>query len=125
MNDTSDESRTVELLEAIATNTREIATWLRVAYGAELKEKLEALLDDPRKVIAYEYSDGENSSRAVAHAAGVSGKTIRDWWREWMEEGIVEPSSVEGRFRRHFSLRLFGVDVPSAEAGGPVRTEEE
>lgn len=112
MNETVDRPRTVELLEAIAANTREIATWLQIAYGAQLKEKLEVLLDDARKLIAYEYSDGENSSRAVAQAAGASDRAIRDWWREWMEQDIVEPSPVEGRFRRRFSLRKFGIEVP-------------
>ncbi len=112
MNGKPDESRTVELLEVIATNTREIATWLQIAYGAQLKAKLETLLDDPRKLIAYEYSDGESSTRAVGQRAGVSDKAIRDWWREWMEHDVVEPTSVEGRYRRRFSLRRFGMAVP-------------
>ena len=125
MNDTSDESRTVQLLEAIATNTREIATWLQIAYGAQLKEKLETLLDDPRKLIAYEYSDGENSTRSVAQTAGVSDKGIRSWWREWMEHDIVEPASVEGRFRRRFSLRKFGIELPAtapSQRSGPRKS---
>ena len=112
MNEGKDNSRTVELLEAIVANTREIATWLQMAYGAQLKEKLETLLDDPRKLIAYEYSDGESSTRAVGQRAGVSEKAIRDWWRQWMEHDVVEPTSVGGRYRRRFSLRRFGIAVP-------------
>lgn len=124
MNEGTDNSRTVELLEAIVANTREIATWLHVAYGAQLKEKLETLLDDRRKLIAYEYSDGESSTRAVGQRAGVSDRAIRDWWRQWMEQDIVEPSSVEGRFRRRFSLSKFGIEVPAASSAGPSGSSE-
>lgn len=105
--------RTIELLESIAANTREIATWVSVAYGAQMREKLENVLNDPRKRLAYECSNGESSTRAVAQAAGVSDRAIRDWWREWMQQDIVEPANIEGRFRKRFSLRKLGVDVPS------------
>ena len=43
------EQQSVELLRDIAANTRDISLWLRLAYGAELKQKLERLLDSPRK----------------------------------------------------------------------------
>jgi len=107
------DSRAIELLEEISANTREIASWLQVAYGSQFKEKVQVLLDDPRKLVAYEFSTGENTTRGVAQVAGVSDKTIRDWWREWLEEGIVEPGPVEGRFRRRFSLERLGIQVPA------------
>jgi len=114
------DSRAIELLEEISANTREIVSWLRVAYGSQLKEKVQVLLDDPRKLVAYESSTDENSSRAVAQVAGVSARTVRDWWKEWSEQEIVEPGSVEGRFRRRFSLRRLGIQVPPARPNRPA-----
>lgn len=114
------DSRAIELLEEISANTREIAGWLQIAYGSELKKKVELLLDDPRKLVAYESSTDENSSRAVAQAAGVSDRTVRDWWREWLKQDIVEPGSVEGRFRRRFSLGRLGIQVPPARPNRPA-----
>ena len=114
------DSRAIELLEEISANTREIAGWLQFAYGFELKKKVQLLLDDPRKLVAYESSTDENSSRAVAQAAGVSDKTVRDWWREWLSQDIVEPGSVEGRFRRRFSLGRLGIQVPPGRPNRPA-----
>ena len=105
------EQQSVELLRDIAANTRDISLWLRLAYGAELKQKLERLLDSPRKRVVYEHSDGDRSTRALAALGGVGDKTIREWWREWFEQDIVEPADVEGRFRRLFSLRKLGIQV--------------
>ncbi len=105
------EARIVQLLESIDGNTRDIATWLSVAHGAQMREMLENVLDDPRKRLAYEYSDGDRSTRAVAEAADVSAKTIRDWWKEWVQTDIVEQTELEGRFRKRFSLRKLGIDV--------------
>ena len=107
------EGRIIQLLETIEGNTRDIATWLSVAHGAQMREMLETVLDDPRKRLAYEYSDGESSTRTVAEAARVSARTIRDWWKEWMQSDIVEPTELEGRFRKRFSLKRFGIDVPT------------
>ena len=82
------EGRIIQLLETIEGNTRDIATWLSVAHGAQMREMLETVLDDPRKRLAYEYSDGESSTRTVAEAARVSGSPIPACWT-WAVAGTA------------------------------------
>lgn len=106
------------LLQEIASNTRDIVTWLQVAHGSALKEKIEALLDSGSKRIVYQYSDGQHSTRALAELAGVGDKAVRGWWREWAAHDVVEVSDVEGRFKRKFDLARVGIEVPRAGTPG-------
>ncbi len=113
MPDASD-SETNKLLKEIVGNTREIVNWLRLAHRDTARQIINEVLDDARKVLAYEYSTGDLSSRAVSMKAKVSDKSIRDWWREWLAVGLVVPSEVEGRYERVFDLRQLGITVPTS-----------
>ena len=97
-----------QLLRRIEANTKEIAEWLQLAYGDLLRERLERVLSDGKRRLAYQTSTGD-SSRAVAAVAKVSDRSIREWWKEWADLGLVEETPVEGRFRRKFDLRRLGV----------------
>lgn len=98
------QSEMVALLRAVERNTRDIADLLEVAYGAQLRGILQPVLTDERKRIAYEATDGELSSRDVGRAAGVSDKTIRDWWRDWFRSGLLRRAETEGRFVKKYDL---------------------
>lgn len=93
-----------DLLRIIAQNTRDVADLLEVAYGPQLRRILAPVLSDSRKRAVYEASTGELSSREVAQKAGVSDKTVRDWWREWFKAGLLRPAGVEGRFIKKYDL---------------------
>lgn len=105
----------IKVLQAIERNTKEIANWLQIAYGAELKKRLDILLDDERKRLAYHYSTEENSSRVVAQLSGVSDASVRTWWREWAELGLVELASIPGRFKRRYDLARLGIEIAAAQ----------
>ena len=116
------EESVIDLLTKIEANTRGIANWLQIAYGAELRRRLQAILSDKRRRLVYESSVDENSSRTVSQLAGVSDRTVREWWREWSDMELVEPASVPGRFRKKFSLAELGVE---AAAGREAATRED
>lgn len=92
------------LLRAIDRNTRDIADLLEVGYGPQLRRILSPVISDPRKRAVYEGSNGLMSSREIAQAAGVSDKTVRDWWKEWYKEGLLRPAELEGRYVRKYDL---------------------
>lgn len=99
------QSETVDLLRAIERNTRDIADLLEVGYGAQLRRRLAPILSDQRKRNAYQATDGDASSRDVGRVAGVSDKTIRDWWRDWSKAGLLRPADTEGRFIKKYDLQ--------------------
>lgn len=100
------------LLQEISEGIREIIGILQVAYGNTIKERLEEYLADDKRKLVYHYTDGIRSTRMLGRIADVSDKSVRDWWKEWFEAGIVEPVNVEGRYRRKYDLVKFGINVP-------------
>jgi hypothetical protein len=106
-----------DLLVAIERNTSEIADWLQVAYGAELKAKLESILTDDKKKRAYYHSVLNNSSRGVAELSGTSHAAIQAWWKEWSDAGIVAGPSEEARYTRKYDLVRLGISLPSVPKG--------
>jgi len=99
-----EEGEVVALLRVIARNTRDIADLVEVGYGSQLRRMLAPILGDAKKRAAYEASSGELSSREVGKIAGVSHKTVRDWWKEWSGAGLLRPTAVEGRYARKYDL---------------------
>ena len=98
------DSETIALLRAIRENTREIADLLEVGHGAELRRRLASRLTDERKRSVYQQSIDDISARDLAKAAGVSDKTVRDWWKEWFRAGLLRPAATEGRYQRKYDL---------------------
>lgn len=92
-------------LNRISMYLREIASFNR---RAELARALEA----PERRRAYELSDGERNSEEIAGDPGVSGasSTIRNWWREWRTQGLIEDEFTG--YPRHRYV-TFVIDVES------------
>jgi len=103
------EKAAIDTLVQIEANTRQIANWLQIAYGSELRRRMQGILSDKRKTMVYESSVEQNSSRVISQLAGVSDRTVREWWREWANLELVEPAAVPGRFRKKFSLDELGL----------------
>jgi predicted HTH transcriptional regulator len=104
----SDQEKVIELLE-------ELVKWTKVTSFPKVKEFLLSTLDSPEKMVAYQASNGEKTSREVAKIAKVTRRTITRWWKVWIKVGIAEPISVQRgeRAKQFFSLDDFGIEVPT------------
>lgn len=93
---------------------KEIAKWVRFSGIKQVKEVLLSTLNTDKKVIAYHYSDGKNTSTEIAKLSGVAQPTISDLWKDWLSLGLGESMSASGgsRFKRAFDLKMFGIQVP-------------
>ena len=93
---------------------KELVKWTKVTSIPKVRELLLSILDSPEKMVAYQASDGERTSKEVGDQAHVSQPTISKWWKKWLIAGIAEPISVRGgeRAKRSFSLDDFGIEVP-------------
>jgi transposase len=102
---------------------KEILKWTKFEGMQKVKQVLESTLDNDDKKLIYDLSDGRSSSK-IARIAGVSGQTVRNYWKEWAVLGIVEfcPEHKK-RYHRIFSLKEVGIEIP--EVRGSVETREE
>lgn len=99
----------VPLFELLA-EIKQTNLLLKLAFSDAIKAKLEDLLDEETKRIAYEATDGIKTSREISASIGVSHKTVTIWWKEWVQHGIVEPGPVrQDRPRKIINLSEVGL----------------
>jgi len=102
---------------------KEILKWTKFEGMQKVKQVLETSLDTDVKKLAYELSDGVSSPK-IAKIVAVASSTIRDYWKDWAVLGIIEiHPKYKKRYRRMFSLKEVGIEVP--EAQDRAETEEE
>ena len=112
---TDESDKVVETLERIEQRLLSMERWLRFANMDRLREILsQEIVNDDRKKLAYEHSDGSRGYREVGQLAGVPAPTVQGWWGRWLTIGIMEPSPYRtGRVQRICSLKEVGFDIPS------------
>lgn len=104
-----------EELRTVVNLLSNIEGWLRFENVPRLKSLLEQELDEPRKRLSYENSDGKRSLREVARLSGVPFGTLSGWWDRWFTLGIANESPfTQGRMGKICSLKSLGIDVPKA-----------
>lgn len=93
---------------------REMVKWVRFSGMKQVKEVLTSALNNEKKIIAYHYSDGKNTSTVISKLSGIAQPTISDLWKEWLSLGLGEAITASGgsRFKKSFDLKLFGIIVP-------------
>lgn len=117
VSEAGDETREIQLLE-------EIAKWTRLQGKQQAKKIVESLLNDEKKKLIYHLSDGR-SSPEIAKIAKVDSSTVRDYWKSWVAEGIVElHPEYKRRYRRVFLLEELGLEAPEVKAIQEKPTEE-
>jgi hypothetical protein len=75
-----------------------------------LRSDLTAALRSTAERRAYEYSNGERTSREVAELAGASKGSISNWWRRWRTKAIAVEVS-QGRVRHLIPLSAIGIPI--------------
>jgi hypothetical protein len=96
----------------------EILRWTKFEGMQKVKVLLESTLNTDTKKIVYESSNGL-SSPEIAQLAGIGAHTVRDYWKDWAVLGIVEiHPEFKKRYRRMFSLREVGLEVPIPKVAG-------
>jgi hypothetical protein len=96
----------------VLAELKEQTRWLRFLGLRELRPALLSALGSEAERRAYELTDGTRSTRAVADAAGVSQKTISNWWQRWASAGIVT-TDANGRATQLAPLRSAGIEMGS------------
>lgn len=100
------ESESVKLL-------RELVAWTRFQALPSLRETLQREMDDEKKKLVYQYTDGKKGVKEVGTLADVPTTTVHRWWHRWHNIGIVRQAEDRaGRMVRLCSLRDLGIDVP-------------
>lgn len=103
---------------------REILKWTKFQGMQKAKQVLKATLDNDKKKLVYELSDGRSSS-AIAETVEVSDQTVRNYWKEWTALGIAEiHPDYKRRSRRVFSLEEVGIEVPGIKESGGTTEED-
>ena len=117
MSDNKDDS--IELL-------REIAKWVRFSGFGQVKNVLETTMSDGKKALAYNLSDGKNTSTTISKLTGINQPKITELWKEWASLGLGESVSASGgsRFKKSFDLRMFGMQVPEIKTETKQTSEQ-
>ncbi|MDH5754434.1 MAG: hypothetical protein OEY95_04435 [Candidatus Bathyarchaeota archaeon] len=117
------EGKAVNENKEIRDILREILKWIKFEGMQKVKQVLENTLDTDTKKLVYELSDGISSPK-IAKIAGVDPATVRDYWKDWDVLGIVEiHSDYKKRYRRIFSLKEVGIEVPEAKENAETKEE--
>jgi len=93
---------------------REILKWTRFSGMQGVKDALNKMLDSEQKRLIYYLSDGKKGSAEIGKAAGVSDWTVRNYWKNWARNGLVEAikAGAGDRYRHSFEVEDFGIEVP-------------
>lgn len=91
--------------------TQEMANWLRLLGMKQLMAVLESDVNDDKKKMVYQNSDGQKTTRDIGTLIGVSFKTVSEWWKKWVLLGLGEYMTASGghRFKRAFNLESLGL----------------
>lgn len=84
-----DGPQAIELLE-------ELVRWARFHGMRDAKRALLEVLDTDLQKQVYQFSDGR-SSEDIGRQVGVTGQTVRNYWRAWFSSGLVFASAKNER----------------------------
>lgn len=107
---------------------KEILTWQKIAYDGQVKPLLDTILDEPRKIVAYHISDGENTTRIISKKVGAGTGSISRWWTTWINRGIAVPipKGAGMRAKKFFNLEDYNIAIPDlTQQEEPSEAQEE
>jgi len=106
----------------------ELIFWTRFMALPTFIALLKNVLRDDVDKLVYELSDGERSTREIAHLISRGGRrithaTVANMWQKWSMMSLVMSARRRGRYQRVVSLESVGIEVPEAEER--INTQEE
>lgn len=91
---------------------KEILKWQKLQGIKTLRELIPTLLDDDKKRLVYELTDGKHSQQVIAKEANVAGGTVSNWWNSWYAYGLL--TKENNRYVRLVSLEEIGLCLKCA-----------
>lgn len=91
----------------------EMLKWNRLHGIQLLRKTLPELLNEEKKRLAYEMTDGKNSQPAIAKKVGIAGGTVSNWWNKWFAQGIVTKDG--NKYCKIISLKEIGIEISESE----------
>lgn len=93
------------------TPTQEMVNWLRLLGMKQLVETIKSVLNDPKKISVYQYSDGERTTREIESMTGLNKNSVSDLWEKCVLGGLGEYKTASGgrRFKKTFDLEALGL----------------
>lgn len=109
----------LEKLEVLSMENEEILIeilkWQKLQGIRTLRDIIPSILNDVKKINAYEMSDGKTLTNEIGKRIGVSKKTVAAWWQEWFSQGIVNkvPQKRGGHplCKKIVSLKDIGINM--------------
>jgi predicted transcriptional regulator len=92
--------------------------WVKFMGMQDAKEVVEDAVsheDDEKEEelrIAYELTNGENSSTDIASRISVSQKTVSNWQKKWSKRGIADKDGKQSSYEHLISLEELGLECP-------------
>lgn len=113
--------------EQILETLKEIQKWIRFSGWINVKRILLDTLNEPKQLVAYSLTNGENGLDYIKDRIGRSRGTVQRYWASWQKIGIVESINVRGgsRGKALFDLEEFGIEIPVLDLEEEQDTSEE
>lgn len=102
----------------------DIRKWTKLQGAKTLKQLFEEYVNDEKKQMIYQLSDGK-SSPEVAEVAKVTSQTVRNYWKLWASVGLMEIyPAYKNRYHRIFSVEDVGIESPETQESPPAKQEQ-
>ncbi|MDH5647527.1 MAG: hypothetical protein OEZ01_16070 [Candidatus Heimdallarchaeota archaeon] len=83
----------------------ELVTVLSLLSKSEIEKRLAHVFSSSDEMLAYSFTDGNNTTRDVADIVKVSKTTISRWWNKWEEDlNIASQTSDRSPYKKKYSL---------------------
>lgn len=96
--------------DAVIAELRRISDYLRELASFNRRHELARALEDPERRRAYVLSDGMHTRDDIAADDQItkSGRTISNWWSDWVEDGLADRTD-EGSAKARYDVHVIDV----------------
>ncbi|HUT80694.1 MAG TPA: hypothetical protein VMZ29_05765 [Candidatus Bathyarchaeia archaeon] len=101
-------------MEEINEKLDKILFWLEFIGKKEVKEFIQTILLEPKEIVLYQNSDGNNGYNELTKISKLTQIKIQELWNYWTEIGIMYkiPAGPGERGVRKYNLLELGIKIP-------------